>query len=192
MRIWNWNILNELFQPFELRRYSWFLVIQAGQVYSLKTTFKVHQHGYIASSPNLHIPSCYCFHIFFYWVSSEVPADERWRRKDKPHTMSAFFGTFKHRQEQKSVWNLKEGCAVEVGWWGAVGSRAVWSRQGQTVARHPEELPLCPCTATGCNLLLRDKTKLTRPFSGDLTASLGQQHAPAPTGSTSEQLRFTK
>lgn len=69
---------------------------------------------------------------------------------------------------------------------GAVGSRAVWSRQGQTVARHPEELPLCPCTATGCNLLLRDKTKLTRPFSGDLAACLGQQHAPAPTGNTSQ------
>lgn len=70
--------------------------------------------------------------------------------------------------------------------WGAVGSsRAVWSRQGQTVARHPKELPLCLCTATGCNLLLRDKTKLTRPFSGDLAASLGQPHAPAPTGNTS-------
>lgn len=69
---------------------------------------------------------------------------------------------------------------------GAAVSRAVWSRQGQTVARHPEELPLCRCTATGCNLLLRDKTKLTRPFSGDLAASLGQQHAPAPTGNTSE------
>lgn len=76
----------------------------------------------------------------------------------------------------------------ERGLWGrwSVGSRAVWSRQGQTVARHPEELPLCPCTATGCNLLLRDKTKLTRPFTGDPAASLGQQHAPAPTGHTSE------
>lgn len=48
------------------------------------------------------------------------------------------------------------------------GSRAVWSRQGQTVARHPEVLPLCLCTATRCNLLLWDKTKLTRHFTADL------------------------
>lgn len=65
---------------------------------------------------------------------------------------------------KKSVWNLR-GVGVRLG-----GSRAVWSRQGQTVARHPEELPLCLCTATGCNLLLRDKTKLTRHFTGDLAA----------------------
>lgn len=52
---------------------------------------------------------------------------------------------------------------------GEFGSRAVWSRRGQTVARHPEELPLCLCTATSCNLLLRDKTKLTRHFTADLT-----------------------
>lgn len=46
---------------------------------------------------------------------------------------------------------------------------AVWSRRGQIVARHPEELPLYLCTATSCNLLLRDKTKLTWHFTADLT-----------------------
>lgn len=79
------------------------------------------------------------------------------------------------------------------GWGVRWGSRAVWSRQGQIVARHPEDLPLCPCTATGCNLLLRDKTKLTRPFSGDLAASVGQQHAPAfDLEAHWSQLRFAK
>lgn len=56
---------------------------------------------------------------------------------------------------------------------GEFESRAVWSHQGQTVARHPEELPLCLCAATSCNLLLRDKTKLTRHFTADLTILSG-------------------
>lgn len=59
---------------------------------------------------------------------------------------------------------------------GEFENRAVWSRRGQTVARHPEELPLYLCTATSCNLLLRDKTKLTQHFSADLNVASDPVH----------------
>lgn len=58
--------------------------------------------------------------------------------------------------------------------------RTVWSRWGQTVARHPEELPLYLCTATSYNLLLRDKTKLTWTFTADLTVLSGTAYQIAP------------
>lgn len=68
-----------------------------------------------------------------------------------------------HTQTKKNLSEISPSVS------GEFESRAVWSRRGQTVARHPEELLLCLCTATSCNLLLRDKTKLTWHFTADLT-----------------------
>lgn len=107
-----------------------------------------------------HIPSCCCFRIFFCWASSAAQAGKT--TGDKELDVSLRFWTeTKTRplaKKRKSVWDLLFSAG------GDSDSRTVWSHRGQTVARHPEELPLCPCTATSCNLLLWDKTKLTRPF----------------------------
>lgn len=120
---------------------------------------------------HLRIPSYYCFHIFFCWVSSAALADER--RKDTD-TMNENLSqtetkTHTHTRVRMHAHTKKNPSEISPSVSGEFGSRAVWSRRGQTVARHPEELPLCLCTATSSNLLLRDKTKLTRHFTADLT-----------------------
>lgn len=110
----------------------------------------------------------YVFHhvTAFTFSFTEFPVKPQLMREDKTQTrtMSTLSWTLKHTNKKK-ICVKSEGVGVRLG-----GSRAVWSRQGQPVARHPEELPLCFCTATGCNLLLRDKTKLTWHFTGDLAA----------------------
>ena len=92
-----------------------------------------------------------------------------WREKTQAQWMNisnTHTHTHTHTLKGKSVWNL----SFSVG--GNLGAGAVWSHRGQTVARHPEEFPLCLCTATSCNLLLRDKTKLTPHFRVDLAVPL--------------------
>lgn len=121
----------------------------------------------------LHIPSYYCFHIFFYWVSSADPAGDR-RKDTKTMRKHSHFRTDKdtdartrthaHACTHTHVRTQRKENLSEIS-----PCRVVWSHWGQTVARHPEELPLYLCTATSCNLLLWDKTKLTRPFTADLT-----------------------
>lgn len=122
----------------------------------------------------LHIPSCYCFHIFFYWVSSAAPAEERKKNRHNKWKSLSLSGTKDtHTQihtQRKICLKSPHQCQ------GKFERRAVWSHQGQTVARHPEELPLCLCTATSCNLLLRDKTKLTWHFTADLTVISDRVH----------------
>lgn len=81
------------------------------------------------------------------------------REEDRQWT-SAFLSAWnRHAHKGKSVWNLLRSVR---GIW-----EAVWSCWGQTMARHPEEPPLCLCAATSSNLLLWDKTKLTQHFTAD-------------------------
>lgn len=123
----------------------------------------------------LHIPSYYCFHIFFYWVSSADPADER-RKRHRHNEWTSLSLSNTHAQAHLHTHTKENLSEISPSVSGEFESRAVWSRWGQTVARHPEELPLCLCTATSCNLLLRDKTKLTRHFSTDLTVASDPVH----------------
>ncbi len=88
------------------------------------------------------------------WMSISLTLEQTQR-----HT---YTHTHKHKHTKKNLSEISPSVS------GEFGSRAVWSHWGQTVARHPEELPLCLCTATSCNLLLRDKTKLTWHFTADL------------------------
>lgn len=122
-------------------------------------------HMCLVETTHLHIPSCYCFHISVYWVSSAAPAERRndtdTMNEHLPHSQTH---THAHTHKQTKG-NLSE---ISPSVSGEFRSRAVWSRWGQTVARHPEELPLYLRTATSCNLLLRDKTKLTEHFTADL------------------------
>lgn len=124
----------------------------------------------------LHIPSYYCFHIFFYWASSAAPADERKRKKTDtmnghlPHSQTdTKTHTQMHKQRKSSLQcqgNSREGLS------GLAGVK-LWPDT-------PEELPLYLCTATSCNLLLRDKTKLTWTFTADLTVLSGTAYQIAP------------
>lgn len=123
----------------------------------------------------LHIPSYYCFHIFFYWASSAAPADERKKRHRYNEWTSPSLSN-RHKDAHTNAQTKEIFSSVS----GEFERRTVWSRWGQTVARHPEELPLYLCTATSCNLLLRDKTKLTWTFTADLTVLSGTAYQIAP------------
>lgn len=80
----------------------------------------------------------------FTFSFAQLPVQPQLRREDKDHQQLRLKQTHRHKNlSETSPSALRE-----------IGSRAVWSRQGQTVARHPEVLPLCLCTATRCNLLL--------------------------------------
>lgn len=144
----------------------WFFVILNSEI---KIRVSVGQELFCvlvtAGKAYVHIPSCCCFHTFFCWVSSVAPADERrqtsWVRISRT-LKQAQRHTHMHTRTQKHLCEISLSASGDFG-----SSRAVWSQQGQTVARHPEELPLCLCAATSCNLLLRDKTKLTRHFTAD-------------------------
>lgn len=101
--------------------------------------------------------------------------------KTKADTMSDHSTLYTHTHTHTHKENLSE---ISPSVSGEFENRAVWSLWGQPVGRHPEVLPLCPCTTTSCNLLLRDKTKLTPHFRADLAVHSDTK----PKANGSEQL----
>lgn len=96
---------------------------------------------------NLHILTYITTYIFhhitaFTFSFAQLPVQPQLRREDKGCRQLCLKQTHQNPSETSPL-------AL-----GEFGSRAVWSRQGQAVARHPEVFPLCLCTATRCNLLL--------------------------------------
>lgn len=91
-----------------------------------------------------------------------------WEKKRQTQWLTSLSPSNRHTHTHKQ----REICLISSSVSGKFGSMAVWSCWGQTMARHPEEHPLCLCKATSCNLLLRDKTKLTWHFTADLTVLL--------------------
>lgn len=93
-----------------------------------------------------------------------------WEEKRHRHNEWAQNDQKRHKRHWQTKENLSQ---ISPSVSGKFGSRAVWPRRGQILARHPEEFPLRLCTTTSCNLLLRDKTKLTWHVTADLTVFSG-------------------
>lgn len=122
--------------------------------------------------PIIHGCFTYIFHHItaFTFSFTEFPVQPQLMREEKTQTQwLSISHTLKQTQRHTQTHTKENLSEISPSVSGEFGCGTVWSRRGQTVARHPEELPLCLCTATSCNLLLRDKTKLTRHFTADLT-----------------------
>lgn len=118
-------------------------------------------------SISIFVAVTYIFHHIaaFTFSFTKFPVQAKLMREEKTDTMNEHLSGLQTPTHTHTKGNLSE---ISSSVSGEFGSTAVWSCWGQTMARHPEELPLYLFKATSYNLLLRDKTKLTRHFTADL------------------------